>query len=56
MEKDIEKRALSGLRIIDLVDILDRPCPIPAKECFIPLRFEDAGNGLFRAFLLAFSP
>ena len=33
---------------IDLVDFLDQARPIPAEDSFIPLRFENSGDGVIR--------
>ena len=41
---------------IDFVDLLNKPRPVPPERLFIPLRFEDAGNGVIAAFLLPFTP
>ena len=41
---------------IDFVDPLYQTRPVPPKDLFITLRFEDTGDEVIAAFLLAFSP
>jgi hypothetical protein len=48
--------ALRANQGIDLVDLLNQPGPVPPKDLFITLRFEDAGDGVIQTFFLAFSP
>ena len=40
---------------IDFVDLLYQPCPVSPEDLYVPLRFEDARNGLFATVLLPFS-
>lgn len=41
---------------IDLVNLLYQTRPIPTEDFFIPLRFDDGGNGVIGSFLLPFPP
>jgi hypothetical protein len=43
-------------QVIDFVDFLYQSRPVSPEDFFIPLRFDDGGNGVIASFHLPFSP